>query len=58
VVVASTDEEVVVSAALLEVEAAVLLEARTEEHAAWAALRTARASVAPQAERTQDVAAV
>jgi hypothetical protein len=50
VVVASTDEEVAVvdSAALLVavVEAAVVLdEARTAEHAAWAALRTAVAMV-------------
>jgi len=57
VVVATTEVEVEEATTLL---ADVLEEAdaRTEEQAACAALKTARASVAPQAEMTQVVEAV
>jgi hypothetical protein len=51
----ASDEDV--EAGVLEVETAVEVAARTDEQAAWAAERTAKASVAPQAERTQEVAA-
>jgi len=58
VVVATTTEEEEVASTLLEEAVVVLVPAaRTEEHAAWAALRTERASVAPQDDRTQEVAA-
>jgi len=57
VVVTSTAVEEVVGATLELVDTAVEVAARTEEHAACAALRTARASVAPQEESTQEVAA-
>jgi hypothetical protein len=51
----ATDEDV--EAGVLEVETAVEVAARTDEQAAWASERTVKASVAPQAERTQEVAA-